>query len=315
MAANLAVGLNGKTAIILAEKPGWHLMGDIEPGPFATDRALEAIGYEVELRPVTVQGVGEWERQYAPVRKDTNQILGSRLLSSGYKVIQNRDFLEAIDTVFGEAGSRYETVGALGKGERVWALARMPEAFDVAQGDTIQPYLLASTSHDGTARLTIRPTTVRVVCQNTLTLALHNEAAWMVNIGHNGDPVRKLKEACEILAQAGREFANFKDAAESLKKKTLTQDELTSYIAKLLSDRGERGQKKASETILEILHSATCTVGGIEGTAWAAFNAVSEFLDHHGRASDDSSLFSSVTTGVKAAKKAEAFRAALALAS
>lgn len=314
MAHNLAKGLNGKTALVLAENPAWHGLGLVAPGAFAVDLAMEHIGYEVEMRKLTVDGAGDWKDQYAPVRTDTNEILGTRSLSKGYRVIQNKDFLDLIDRVFGEAGAHYESVGALGKGERAWALARMPESFEVAQGDEVVPYLLASNAHDGTGRLTIRPTTVRVVCQNTLTLAMHRTATWSVDIGHTGDVKAKLEMAGDLLAAAGKEFANFREAAAQMTRRKMTDEEIARYVAARLAGRGEKGVERGTEEILEILHSATCTVGGAGGTAWAAYNAVSEWIDHHGRERSRDAAWLSGTTGAKAAAKDSAFRAALALA-
>src|SRR5262249_30005108 len=147
---NVANAVTAKQAIILA-----HLDWTVEKWP------LRAVKQSFD---VPVDG------SFATIRTDTRAVLG--VVSDQYRVLQNVAAFAFMDEAISEGAAMWETAGALNDGRRVWMLARIPKSVKAMQGDEIKPYALLCSSHDGSLAVHIKPTTVRVVCNNTLTLAL-----------------------------------------------------------------------------------------------------------------------------------------------
>src|SRR5262249_7894505 len=107
---------------------------------------------------------------FATVRTDTNAVLG--VVSSMYRVLQNVEAFSFMDEAIKAGAAMWETAGSLKDGKRVWMLARIPNPVEVRHNDEVKPYALLCMGHDGGMAVHILPTTVRVVCNNTLNLAL-----------------------------------------------------------------------------------------------------------------------------------------------
>ena len=171
MAHDLAT-TNGKTAMAYFGEVPWHRLGTKLDNPATAEEAIQAagLGYDVELtRLVTVNDIPGPDRR-AVVRQDTNQVLG--VVGTTYKPVQNRQCFGFMDAIVSEGAVQYHTAGALGKGERVWMLAKLPDEIRVKNSDDItEKYLLLSNSHDGSSSLRVHFTPIRVVCANTLAVA------------------------------------------------------------------------------------------------------------------------------------------------
>lgn len=114
----------------------------------------------------------------ANVRSTDGKILG--VVTDRYKVVQNEEAFSFADSLLGQ-GVRYETAGSLQEGKKVWLLAKMPEKFKIL-GDEVTPYLVFFNSHNGPEAIKVAMTPVRVVCQNTLNLALNTaKRIWTTN--------------------------------------------------------------------------------------------------------------------------------------
>jgi phage/plasmid-like protein (TIGR03299 family) len=142
-------------------------------------------------------------------RADNNDILGDRV-GADYQVVQNVDAFSFFDSIVGgdlptgqAGGIMYETAGALGKGERIFITAKLPDYIRVGSDDVIEKYLFLTTSHDGSGSITAAFTPVRVVCQNTLNAALGN-CSNVVKIRHTASAQDRLKEAHKVMGIANR---------------------------------------------------------------------------------------------------------------
>lgn len=159
----------------------WHKSGVKLEQPANLSEALRYgyLNWEVELVDlVTIEGAQAPMRK-AVVRREIQPNLFDRrdgkvigVVHPGFQPLQNRQGAEVFDAIFGRGERVYHTGGYLGNGEVVWLLARLPETFTLAGNDIVEPYILYSNSHDGSRAIDFRLTTVRVVCQNTLNLAL-----------------------------------------------------------------------------------------------------------------------------------------------
>ena len=160
---------NVETMFSVRETP-WHGLGRIVMDAPASREALELAGldWQVESRNI-YSGTGAMIPGYrANVRSTDDAVLG--VVSDRYRIVQNEEAFQFTDDLLGE-GVTYETAGSLQGGKKVWMLAKLPEKYIIA-GDEVTPYLVFFNSHDGSSGVKVAMTPVRVVCQNTLNLAL-----------------------------------------------------------------------------------------------------------------------------------------------
>ena len=152
----------------------WHGLGTVVSGMLTSAAALDAahLAWTVEQRPVFADGIAAKIPDYkAIVRTDNNAVLS--IMSDKYHPIQNHEAFEFFDSVVGEGQAVYDTAGALHGGRRVWVMARLPKPLFI-EGDELERNILLVTSHDGSSTLKMMHVTTRVVCQNTLSVALAN---------------------------------------------------------------------------------------------------------------------------------------------
>ena len=189
---------NVETMFYVREKP-WHGLGTlVMEAPASADALVWAgLNWKVIQKEVRTED-GAWIAGYkANVRSTDGSVLG--IVSDRYKVVQNEDAFRFTDELLGE-GVTYETAGSLQYGRKVWMLARMPQRYIIA-GDEIEPYLVIMNSHDGSSGVKVAMTPIRVVCQNTLNLAL-NSANRIWAARHTENVLSRVREASETLRLA-----------------------------------------------------------------------------------------------------------------
>jgi phage/plasmid-like protein (TIGR03299 family) len=316
----------GKAACFVTGKAAWHRLGVRVDAAQTSDQAirLARLDWSVEKRNMAaaIPG-GGWspvEGSYAVVRSDTQTALG--VVGEFYHPLQNAAAFDFMDSIVGDRLAMFETAGALKGGRRVWMLARLPREIRAAGDDVIHPYVLLTNSHDGTSAVRIIPTTVRVVCQNTLNLALRGvKASEGLSIVHTASLTNRVAEARRKFGIVLDRVDRFELESQALARRSLSTAELATYFSGLVDSRAEKGQKKLLEQFFENLNNPRNTLKGIEGSAWAAYNAVSEWSDHQvavrgGNSMErDDARLSSIWFGTAARMKERAFQAALAIAS
>lgn len=185
-----------ETMFSVREKP-WHGLGTIVAEAPTSQEALQVAGLNwnvIQKDIMTAEGGGIIQGFKANVRDSDGSVLG--IVTDRYRVVQNTEAFAFTDTLLGE-GVRYETAGSLQNGRRTWMLARLPQQY-IINGEEITPYLVFMNSHDGSGAIKVAMTPVRVVCNNTLNLALSTaKRSWSCN--HTGDIAGKLDEARDTL--------------------------------------------------------------------------------------------------------------------
>lgn len=203
-------------------------------------------------------------------------------MTDRYKVIQNQEAFAFTDELLGE-GVRYETAGSLQGGRRVWLLARLPHEY-IISGERISPYLIFSNTHDGSGALKVALTPIRVVCQNTLNLALSGaKRSW--SMIHTGNIQNKLEEARDTLFMAENYMDSLGKEFERLRAVTMPDKKVMEYIELLLpvEENATPQQKKNIRRLQEdmkIRYFDAPDLQDVGRNAYRFINAVSDFATH-----------------------------------
>ena len=203
-----------KHSFFSVKEKAWHGLGQIVSDFPTSAEAIKNAGlnYSVEKRPLYTYDnqnfrgnedtdiiIPEIEvpNYYATMRTDTEDVLG--VVGREYHVVQNVDAFSFFDSIVGGGnGILYETAGALGKGERIFITAKLPDYIRVGFDDLIEKYLFLTTSHDGSGSIIAAYTPVRIVCNNTLNCALNNMSNCL-KIRHTESAQDKLKQAHQLM--------------------------------------------------------------------------------------------------------------------
>jgi phage/plasmid-like protein (TIGR03299 family) len=313
---------NGKAAMFYVGQKPWHGLGTKLDHPATAAEAIEAAKLNWEVRKVplfaTADGITRSvDDQYAVVPahkwKETEcPIFGT--VGSGYTPLQNRDAFHFFDGIVGAGAAIYETAGALGQGERVWMLAKLPTYLHVADGDIAEKYLLLSNSHDGLSSVQIRFTPVRVVCANTLGQALR-ERGHTIRVAHTSDMKERLEQARKNLKIIDTRYAQIETTFRQMVKVKMDNACLTMYMQVVFPDPADPDDQPAAERVFKSRKRATFLfengagnkLKSVEGTLWAAYNGVAELVDHGPTTRDAGRRMEHVVFGSGASVKVRAF--------
>lgn len=290
------VEVNGTKIVeaMYANRPAWHGLGNIFDldGKQAPDSAtaieLAHLGWNTELEEMKLNDGTKVDGYFATVRQDTRATLG--IVGERYTVTQNRECFNFLDSLCQDNVIRYESAFALRGGKQIALLARMPSEIDtIAEGDDCLRYVLCYNSHDGTSNLTLTPTSVRVVCANTVRLAL-SQSKFSVRLRHSGDMTEKMEEARQYLSQFDAKFDLFRDTGRLLATRQVADDAAMEYVRELFPEpkadasRTVRGnwQGKVDSVVSGFTNGANNNLPSIKGSWWSLFNALTEFVDHGG---------------------------------
>ena len=277
---------NGRTSMMYAGEIPWHGLGTRLDEPATAREAIEAAGldYLADLKDIeTTDGIPIPQRK-AVVRSDSGEVLG--VVGASYVPVQNHQAFGFLDAVVADGSLRYHTAGALGKGERVWMLAKLPEDIRVKNSDDItEKYLLLSNSHDGSSSLRVHFTGIRVVCANTLAIAAQNGRGQGVSIIHKGDLAAKVQQAQEILGLAKRFYDDAEEQINRLACHYPSLRQLEEYFRLVYPDSPDGESSRTKNVRQEMLRLFEEGIGHdmpeIRHTTWTALNAVTEYVDHY----------------------------------
>ena len=274
---------NVETMFYTRTKP-WHGLGvQVQEAPESKDALrLAGLDWKVYQREVYTDSGIKIEGYRANVRNTDNKVLG--VVTERYKIVQNEEAFSFTDALLGE-GVRYETAGSLQEGKKVWLLARLPKEY-IISGEQISPYLVFSNSHDGSAAVRVAVTPIRVVCNNTLNLALSTaKRSWAMV--HTGNIKGKIHEAQETLFMAETYMGKLGKEIEELKRQRITERQVKEYIEILLplekttSLTAAKNVKKLRDDLRARYYDAPDLqdVGG--NNAYRFINAGSDFATHN----------------------------------
>jgi len=264
----------------------------------------------------TIQSFPEQKVLY---RSDSKAPLS--VVSNRYQIVQPREVLEFYRDLTEFSGYELETAGVLKGGRKFWALARTGQSTALKGNDQVNGYLLLATSCDGTLATTATPTTVRVVCNNTLTIALDGTAR-AIKVPHNTrfDPQAVKKQ----LGIAVSQWDDFMHRMRMLSERKVQWHEALGFFMTVLCDASPSSPLPAVLPNERALHKVQSLYEGqgrgstllsAQGTAWGLLNAVTEYVDHERRARSTEYRMDSAWFGQGAVIKQRALQAALQLAA
>ena len=272
---------NVETMFYTREKP-WHGLGTmVAEAPNSKDALrLAGLNWKVLQEPVYTENEELIQGYKANVRDTDRKVLG--VVTDRYKVIQNEEAFAFTDTLLGE-GVRYETAGSLQEGRRVWMLARLPREFIIG-GERISPYMVFSNTHDGSGAVKTALTPIRVVCNNTLNLALRTaKRSW--SMIHTGDISGKIEEAKNTLLLADEYMIALGQEFENLRKIKLSEKQVLDYIKILLpmEENYSLLQKRGVEKLradMKMRYFDAPDLKDVGNNGYRFVNAVSDFATH-----------------------------------
>lgn len=288
--------VDGKIAFA-STKTAWHGLGKIVDSPMTTKEAIQygGLDYTVEKQPLYLGNESEVETHKATVRTDTNDILG--IVGNGYQVVQNRDVFDFFDPLL-DGMAKIETVGALGKGERIFVTAKMPHKICVGKDDLTEMYMLLTSSHDGSGAIVAGITPIRVVCQNTLSFAINRGLKNRIGVKHTTTAQQRLSQAGMIMRQS-LEYQQTLDEAFNFLFKTKVDDSVAKGLIKEIFQKDAKDSTKMGNILetIETCYNAGVGQESIVGTAWGVFNGITHYLSHEKNYKTEESKFNSLLLG------------------
>ena len=304
---------NGKASMFYVGETPWHKLGTKLDNPATAQEALEAahLNYTVERCPILSLSrsnkLKDVLNHYATIRSDTEEVLG--LVGSRYEIIQNRDAFSFFDALVGLDQAIYHTAGALGKGERIWILAKLPDYIRVGKNDVVEKFLLLTNSHDGSSLACAKLTPIRVVCSNTLSAALDGSEQ-EVRIRHTPNAPAKLEEAHKLLGLTNKLYEDLGAIFNRMALSQLSERQLIEYVNALIPsnpDAENHARTEKARNIIRNLHEFGQGAEMSKGTLWGAYNAVAEYTDHINRTENDSKQLKNIWFGSGERLKRRAF--------
>ncbi|WP_416242935.1 DUF932 domain-containing protein [Azospira sp. APE16] len=305
----------------------WHGLGNHLPAkqPIEVWQREAGMDWQIMETPVrfmadtagNLGSIHSFPEQKVLYRSDTKDALS--VVSQRYQVVQPREVLEFYRDLTEVSGYELETAGVLKGGKKFWALAKTGQSSVLKGSDQVTGYLLLATSCDGTLATTATPTTIRVVCNNTLTIAV-NGATQAIKVPHNTrfDP-QAIKQQLGI---AVSHWDGFMYRMRTLAERKVKSHEAMNYFLKVICEAPASATeplKLANERALkrvQALYEGQGRGSELEAakqTAWGLLNAVTEYVDHERRARSDEYRMDSAWFGQGAAIKQRALDAALQL--
>lgn len=345
MSHDIRIDEQDQASIFTVEQAPWHGLGAVLQQPPTAAKGIQAaqLDWEVDKAPLfyhlSIEHTGIVQGRYALI--PGNGWIGRErpvfgLASDKYKVLQNREAFAFFDPLVSKGHASYESAGSLGKGERVWVLAKIKGDMTIGPDDKVDRYLLLSNTHDGQNAVKVLFTPIRVVCQNTLSMAL-NDIQNAISIPHDALMAPRLNEVADKLyLELSERYCSIEEGFRRLYAKPLETPQAKGYFQVVYPDppplpepvdepQAQRRLKQCAvskedrDECLNIFENGRFKNMRGARTMWGAYNAVTEYEDHFRRVRYGQrwsrSRLNSIWFGESRYRKLRAFKAAREFAS
>jgi len=256
----------------------------------------------------------------AVVRSNDNRVLG--VVGPRYTPLQNIKAFEWFQPFLDAKTCSLHTAGSLYGGKKIWVLAELNnKPTEIVKGDEIAKFIMLSNSHDGTTSVRVGFTPIRVVCANTLAMAHNNNNSKLLRLRHSSQLIKNLDEVRDIMNLANQEFETTAEKYKWLATRHINTKDLIKYVKVILdvdlnktdTELPTRTQNTINKVVELCLTGRGNNTPQTVGTYWAAYNGVTEYLNHiQGR--NVSNRLDTLWFGVNAAKNKKALDLALEMA-
>lgn len=324
MSANLTIRSNGFTefAQIEGNPIAWHGKGNFfrKGAPLQEITDAAGMGWDIQrgkVRFATDRAgtLSEFPGQLVLMRSDNKYPLG--IVSDKYKTHNPREIIGTINETARAAGYHIETLGTLFGGKELWVLASNGESAEVGKGDVVLNRALIHTATDGSAKTSGRKTSVCVVCSNTLAMAMAESKAASAQSHRSKYDADAMRRALGM--QEDETFGSFMQDAYRMADKAVSRQRAEDLLFRLMAPADVLKNPDA-DSITKVMESRGfgmimelfegkgmgSTLDGRKGTAWGWLNAVTEYADHHIRATSDENRIASAWFGTGDALKVKA---------
>jgi len=312
------------TMFAVGEAP-WHRLGTVLEEPPTIDEAIRVAGlnWTVGMKPLFTQD-GIKAPALATFREDTGDILG--IVGESYKPLQNAKAFEFFQPFLENKLASLETAGSLKGNRLVWVLAKINKDPSVISGsDVVDKYVLLSNSHDGTLAVRVGFTPIRVVCNNTLTLAINSKASRLIRVKHTQSVNENLDKIQDIINVADAEFEATAEQFRLLTKKDINQDDIKKFVKLVFAtkdqmDRIMKGEdidagRRVRDDITRLFETGRGSdLPGAKGTLWGLYNATTEYIQYE-RGTDAATRLNETWFGTGAELNRKALQTAVVLAA
>ena len=284
-----------ETMAYFGQRP-WHGLGtaleeaDLYDWQSASRKA--GLDWTVELVPLVTADTQAKVESKAVRRTSDSKVLG--VVGPRYAPLQNKDAFAWFTPFLDAREAALHTAGSLKGGSRVWVLAKLNrDPLVIAEGDEVEKFVLLSHGHDGSLAVRAGFTPIRVVCQNTLSMAHGSDASKLIRIKHTRDVLENLANVREVMDLANQQFEATAEQYRRLARKSVNQADLRRYVKRVLKIEDEQDISTRSKNIVEeIVRLAEAGRGNdlasVRGTLWTAYNGLAEWLTYNrGRSGDN----------------------------
>jgi phage/plasmid-like protein (TIGR03299 family) len=317
----------GTHSFVTNYEKAWHNLGQVVDGAMTSAEAIELanLDYEVQkvkIHPALESGFGDAiPEKYATIRTDNNEYLG--LVGSRYEIIQNKDAFSFFDSIVDNGEAIFETAGVLGKGERIFITAKLPEDM-LVNGEKCEKYIILTNSHNGTSSIIAGFTSIRIVCNNTLQAAM-SDLSNKVSIQHRIGAKDRLSEAYKVMNIASVYMSEVNEVFNKMSDTKLEDEKLKNFIERVMKPtykeidpEKEREQstrfKNQVESIYEFaMTHPTQTTPAAFGNVWGGYNAISGYYNYIANYKSQEQKFNSQLFGNANTRIQKAFEESLAL--
>ena len=295
MSHEITVRADGFAEAVYARTPAWHPHGRlVENRDLGSDDLIPVMNFGpemIDLYKKVSEGQFElFESAKGIVRSDNGYELS--YVSPNYAPYGHLEAIPLLNSLMMDGIMKYEAGFTLRGGKDVVIVAQIPGVHEVAEGDVNLPFIMCLFNHTGQHQVKFLPTAIRPVCSNTVALALEQGKGQILSVRHSGDMVLKMDQVRDALSEINSAFTNHTNAARQLVAKKVTNATWVPYLDALFpvpqvtdTEFTQRKQNSVRETRIEIkrnfLEDPAQQVPSTRHSWYAAFNAVTQWVDHH----------------------------------